>query len=118
MAALNLRETYRQKYLLYMAVRNLTKNHLTPFQLCELIMDLTVLNTIKNTCYLNPRTNVPKAGQLFTLMAEYRSDTSHHHHFVHLLRVSPVVFDVIVALIHDHPVFHNDSQHPQAPVEQ
>lgn len=37
--------------------------------------------------------------------------------FVDMLRVSPEVFDVILTLIGDHPVFHNNSDNPQAPVQ-
>jgi hypothetical protein len=34
-----------------------------------------------------------------------------------MLRVSPEVFDVILSFIHDNPVFHNNSNNPQAPVQ-
>jgi hypothetical protein len=34
-----------------------------------------------------------------------------------MLRVSPQVFDVILYFIHDHPVFYNNSNNPQAPVQ-
>ena len=35
-----------------------------------------------------------------------------------MLRVSPHIFQVIVKLIKDHPIFHNNSNHAQAPVEE
>ncbi|KAG6880686.1 hypothetical protein C0992_003027, partial [Termitomyces sp. T32_za158] len=35
-----------------------------------------------------------------------------------MLRVSPIVFDTILTLIQDHPVFANNSNVPQASVEE
>jgi hypothetical protein len=34
-----------------------------------------------------------------------------------MLRVSPHIFDIVLSLIEHHPVFRNNSNHPQAPVE-
>jgi hypothetical protein len=39
-------------------------------------------------------------------------------HFREILRVSPATFDKIVRKIQDHPIFYNDSNNPQIPVEQ
>ena len=44
-------------------------------------------------------------------------DPAQHKRFQHMLRVSPYVFQVIVELIKDHPVFHNNSNNTQAPVD-
>ncbi|KAF9043878.1 hypothetical protein BDZ89DRAFT_943491 [Hymenopellis radicata] len=35
-----------------------------------------------------------------------------------MLRVSPEVFDILLVLIRDHPVFQNNSNNPQAPVQE
>src|ERR1700722_7995687 len=34
-----------------------------------------------------------------------------------MLRVSPEVFDTILCLIHDHPIFYNNSNNPQTDVQ-
>jgi hypothetical protein len=36
--------------------------------------------------------------------------------FQHKLRVPPCIFESIVQLIKDHPIFHNNSNNPQLPV--
>ncbi|KAG5650825.1 hypothetical protein H0H81_010887 [Sphagnurus paluster] len=70
---------------------------------------------IKDTCYLNLRTSVPKAGNLH-LAWEYAKNPAHHDMFIQMLCVSPVVFMVILKLIKDHPIFMNNSNVPQTPV--
>ena len=37
--------------------------------------------------------------------------------FVHMLCVSPLVFNAILELIKDHPIFKNNSTSPQTPVD-
>ncbi|KAG7092066.1 hypothetical protein E1B28_008447 [Marasmius oreades] len=83
-----------------------------------LTSDLAVLHTIKDTRYLNPHTHVPKEGQLYKLAFEYSQDPLLHHQFEDLFQVSVHVFDVLLVLIEDHPIFHNNSNNPQAPVRE
>ncbi len=84
----------------------------------RLHLDLHMLQTIRTTRYLNPRDPVPKLDTpSLSLVWEYAKDPTQHARFRHMLRVSPHVFDVIIDLIKDHPVFFNNSNYPQAPVE-
>ncbi|KAL1690967.1 hypothetical protein GGG16DRAFT_54747, partial [Schizophyllum commune] len=86
-------------------------------ELCLLLqIDYAALCAIRDARYLRPRPAVPKSSQLH-LAWEYAKDPAHHHRFREMLRVSPVVFDVLVELIRAHPVFQNNSNHPQEPVE-
>ena len=82
----------------------------------QLQNDIAMFRRIRDTRYLNVRTHIPKQGNLH-LAWEYAKDPAQHYLFVQLLRVSPVVFKVIHELIKDHPVFHNNSTSPQAPVD-
>ena len=79
-------------------------------------LDIRILNEIRTTRYLHGRTHVLKLGNI-DLAWEYAQDTRDHARFVDMLRVSPQVFDVILYFIHDHPVFQNNSNNPQAPVQ-
>ena len=81
--------------------------------------DLDILRLIRSTRYLNPRTHVPRNAEAsLDLVWKYMEDPSQHDRFQHMLRVSPYVFQVLVELIRDHPIFHNNSNNSQAPVEQ
>ena len=81
--------------------------------------DTQFLQAIRSTRYLNPRNPVPRLeAASLSLVWEYAKDPAQHGRFQHMLRVSPRVFQVIVELIKDHPVFSNNSNHPQAPVEE
>ena len=82
----------------------------------QLQADISMFHKIKNTRYLNPRTHIPKDGSLH-LAWEYAKNPDHHHLFIQMLRVSPLVFAVILHLIKDHPVFRNNSNVPQSPVD-
>ncbi|KAG5635170.1 hypothetical protein H0H81_012170 [Sphagnurus paluster] len=84
--------------------------------LVRLQADIDLFNLIKDTRYLNPRTSFPKAGNLH-LAWEYAKNPAHHDMFIQMLRVSPVVFMVILELIKDHPIFMNNSNVPQTPVD-
>ncbi|KAF8142833.1 hypothetical protein K438DRAFT_1994543 [Mycena galopus ATCC 62051] len=83
--------------------------------LANLTADIVALRAIDQTRYLRERNHIPKAGNLH-IAWEYAQDPSLHPEFVKLLRVSPLVFNVIL-LIKDHPVFHNNSNVPQTPVD-
>jgi hypothetical protein len=81
----------------------------------NLNFDLNVINAIQTTRYLRGCDDVPKAGNLH-LAWEYAANPENHHRFVHMLCVSPHVFNFILDLIKDHPVFQNNSNTPQAPI--
>ncbi|KAG5636454.1 hypothetical protein H0H81_007996 [Sphagnurus paluster] len=108
-----------QAYLLHLSLRDTAS---PPHELAvdELLVrlqaDIDLFNLIQDTRYLNPRTSVPKAGNLH-LAWEYAKNPAHHDMFIQMLRVSPVVFMVILELIKDHPIFMNNSNVPQTPVD-
>lgn len=85
-------------------------------QIAQLQRDLAAYLLIKSTRYLNPRPRVQKAGSLH-LAWVYAQNPEDHDRFIHMLRVSPVVFDVILQLIQNHPIFYNNSNTPQTPVD-
>lgn len=82
----------------------------------RLQQDMEILSAIKNTRYLRARTHVPKQGNLHVLW-EYASDPAQHDRFTQMVRLSPTSFSVLLHLIEDHPVFHNNSNNAQKPVE-
>jgi len=82
----------------------------------NLQFDLTVLEAIWATIYLRGWPEVAKCGNLH-LAWEYAQDPHDHKRFINMLRVSPHVFDFILTLIKDHPVFFNNSHVPQTPVD-
>ncbi|KAJ8582016.1 hypothetical protein M405DRAFT_687472, partial [Rhizopogon salebrosus TDB-379] len=79
-------------------------------------MDINCLLAIQQARYLQSRTPVLKSGNLH-LAWEWAQSPADHHRFVNMLRVSPEVFQVILGLIEDHPVFHNESNQAQESVE-
>lgn len=84
--------------------------------LAQLHSDIIAIQAILTARYINPLPPVYKQGNLY-LAWEYMSDPAHHPRFVNMLRVTPHVFTTILHLIEDHPVFHNNSNIPQAPVQ-
>jgi hypothetical protein len=83
----------------------------------QLGFDITTLIAIAQTRYLNGRPPVLKIGNLHLAWA-YAQSPSDHHRFVNMLRVTPPVFQFILNLIEENPIFYNDSNNSQAPVEQ
>ncbi|KAJ7300947.1 hypothetical protein DFH08DRAFT_724820 [Mycena albidolilacea] len=67
--------------------------------------------------YEQPRDTLPRSPSylhhVLTALKNGRAD-----HFRQNLRVSPLTFDALVAALQDDPVFFNNSNHPQLPVEQ
>ncbi|KAG6808924.1 hypothetical protein H0H93_016338 [Arthromyces matolae] len=118
MPAQNVHNRVLRAYILHLALRDTIS---PPHELSsdELLLrlqaDLEMFRKIKNTRYLNPRTSVPKSGSLH-LAFEYAQNPAHHDLFTQMLRVSPMVFQVIVEMIQDHPIFSNNSNVPQTPV--
>ncbi|KAF7328200.1 DDE Tnp4 domain-containing protein [Mycena venus] len=72
-----------------------------------------LLNAILATRVLNPHT-VPKVSQLHLVLVEFKENDPKR--FRRNLRVLPETFDELVTRIEDHPVFFNNSRHPQTPV--
>lgn len=83
----------------------------------QLLTDLKTLAELKTTRYLCRQEHVPKSSQL-GLLWQYYEDPTHHHRFTSMVRVSPRVFDFILEMIEDHPIFLNKSNQPQAPVDE
>ncbi|KAG6897142.1 hypothetical protein C0992_003800 [Termitomyces sp. T32_za158] len=99
----------------------LNRSIYTPFESLEeaciqFILDLVTILAIEESRYLNSQLPVPKAGNLH-LAWEFAQELSHHDCFISMLCVSPLVFNTILTLIEDHPIFQNDSNHSQASVE-
>jgi len=113
-------QKYLNDYILSMLLRNVftpgdrrTLEHLQK----QSDLDIKALLAILLTRYPNGRdTPVPKAGNLH-LAWQYAENPAHHHRFVDMLRVTPLVFQTILTLIEEHPVFMNNSNNGQTPVE-
>src|SRR6267142_1285051 len=69
---------------------------------------------ITTTRVLRHRLNVPKTPQIHLLMAWCDGDIDQFRCKVH---VDPPTFDGILEKIHNHHIFHNNSNAPQIPVE-
>lgn len=82
----------------------------------QLTVDLGMLDLIRTTRYLNPRITVTKCGQLDLLM-DFAANPLLHGHFIDMVRVSPFMFQAYLSLIGNDPVFVNNSNNGQAPVE-
>ena len=81
----------------------------------NLLVDLEILHTIRNTQYLLPHTLIPKHSNIH-LVREYSQDVLFQDRFKSMLRVSPYVYEVLINLISNHPVFQNQSHNQQTPV--
>ena len=122
MARTKERERVIHAYYLYMLVRELfrrpsSSKRARDFErLCEVLQDDTrVLRAIRDTRYLNPRLRVPRIGDLASVW-KYAENPAFRTHFKLMLRVSPLIFDIILNLVKDHPVFHSNSNIPQTDV--
>ncbi|KIK94814.1 hypothetical protein PAXRUDRAFT_781364 [Paxillus rubicundulus Ve08.2h10] len=82
----------------------------------KLNLDIGCILAIHQTQYLQGWPPVLKSSSLH-LAWEYAQFPSDHHCFVNMLRVSPEVFQVILSLIKDHPVFFNNSGNAQEAIE-
>ena len=74
----------------------------------NLLVDLKILHTIRNTRYLLPHTPIPKHSNLH-LVQDYVQDVLFQDCFESMLRVSPYVYEVLINLLSDHPAFQNHS---------
>ena len=73
-----------------------------------------LLNLIKITRVLHPAPPIPKYSQLH-LLDYWRIHSPDH--FRRKLRVEPQTFDGLINQIENHPVFHNNSNNAQLPVQ-
>ncbi|KAJ7164565.1 hypothetical protein C8R43DRAFT_878816 [Mycena crocata] len=71
-----------------------------------------LLQAILATRVLHPH-KVAKASQLHLVLVEFKEDDPKR--FRRNLRVSPETFDALVTCIETHPIFSNNSHHPQTP---
>lgn len=88
-------------------------------EICQkLLLDLDTIHIISQSRYLRGREHVEKAGNIHLAWIYAESGDIHDEaRFTSMLRVSPVVFDVLIQLIKDDPVFQNNSNSPQSPVD-
>ena len=117
------RETIHNKVLDSYVKHLILRDSLTPpstldiTEAClQLQNDIEMFRKIQDSRYLNPRTSIPKDRSMH-LAWEYAKDPAHHHLFVQMMHISPYVFAVVLELIKDHPVFCNNSNVPQLPVD-
>ncbi|KIK14034.1 hypothetical protein PISMIDRAFT_117742 [Pisolithus microcarpus 441] len=113
----SLHEQYLHYYMLFMAFRDLHQPHMTIEEAAQqLNLHISCILAIQQTHYLQGRSSVPRAGN-FHVAWEYAQSPSDYHRYTNMLHVSPTVFEVILDLIQDHPVFSNNSNNPQTPVK-
>ena len=72
---------------------------------------MEILDGIQNTRYLQGHICVPQQENL-SLAWEYAQNPADHQQFLNMLRVFPQVFQTLLQLIEDHPVFQNNSNNP------
>ncbi|EDR09213.1 uncharacterized protein LACBIDRAFT_326628 [Laccaria bicolor S238N-H82] len=113
-----LRKDLIDSFLLSMATRDifLPPENLEEYSL-NLQKDLEIIALLEETRYLNGHPPVPKCGNI-DLAWEFSQDPAHHHRFINMLCVTPLVFLTILDLIEDHDIFKNDTNLGQTPVEQ
>ena len=76
---------------------------------------LNILGDLHSQCYLKEREPIEKADGGFHLLLDnyhFTQPQISHSYF----RVSPETFNAIILAIQDDPIFHNNSEVPQAPV--
>ena len=113
----SLHEQYIAAYILHIIIRAIIQPPQTLEDLVqELNVDISCISAIHQTRYLQSWSSVAKSGSLH-LAWEYAQNPSDHRRFVNMLRVPPTVFQVILALIKDHPIFYNQLNQPQESVE-
>ena len=112
-----LHEQYLAAYVLLMVLHAVSHPPETLEDLAQqLNIDTSCILAICQTRYLQGRSPVLKSGSLH-LAWEYAQSPSDHHRFVNMLHVSPEVFQAIVTLIRDHPIYSNNSGNSQEAVE-
>ncbi|KIL00964.1 hypothetical protein PAXRUDRAFT_128615, partial [Paxillus rubicundulus Ve08.2h10] len=82
----------------------------------ELNLDIGCILAMQQTQYLWGWPPVLKSGSLHPAW-EYSQSPSDHHCFINMLCISPGVFQIILSLIEDHPVFFNNFGNAQEAIE-
>ncbi|KAH9952251.1 hypothetical protein BGW80DRAFT_1440900 [Lactifluus volemus] len=78
---------------------------------------LETLGQLYSKRYLNPRQDINKDGQqLHLLLHNYKFNRPDI--FRSYLRIGPGCFDDLVNVLKDDPVFHNNSNNPQMPIDE
>ena len=117
MPRLSVHEQTMRTYVFYMILRDLFTPAMDLEDLCrQHDIDMRAIHAIKHTRYLRGRSPVLKLGNL-SLAWEFAQSPSDHKRFVNMLRVSPEVFDTLLCLINDHPIFYNNSNNPQTDIQ-
>jgi hypothetical protein len=97
------RQTYHSQairaYLLHMIIRD----SISPEENIEELLQKLELDK-DNTRYLQGHVCIPKWENL-SLAWEYAQNPADHQRCINMLRVSPQVFQALLRLIEDHPVF-------------
>nr|GAT46832.1 predicted protein [Mycena chlorophos] len=88
-----------------------------PLLMAKMTTDIETLRLIRTTRYLGPRERVAKAGNLHLAWIYAEGNENDEARFRNMLRLSPFAFSVLLHLIKDHPIFSNNSNSPQRPVE-
>ena len=114
-------QTYHFKviraYFLHMIIQNSIDPEEDVEELVQqLELEKEILEGICNTHYLQGCVCVPKKESL-SLAWEFAQNSTDHQQFINMLHVSPQVFQTLLHLIEDHPVFQNNSNNPQTEVE-
>ncbi|KAG8702522.1 hypothetical protein FRC11_011425, partial [Ceratobasidium sp. 423] len=78
--------------------------------------DTSVILAILQTRYLAERTRIPRNGNL-DLMYQYAESPALYKHFVQMVRVTPTCFSEILSRIENNPIFSNNSNAAQIPIE-
>ena len=80
-------------------------------------INIMIILALLDTQYLSGHDHhIQKAGSLY-LAWGYAQNPDAHHRFQQMLWVSPLVFNILLSLIWDHPVFQNNSAILQTQVE-
>jgi len=116
MARKTYHEQVRHSYLIFMMLWDLILPPHEEDLTSQIQFDISILEGIRKTCYLQPHNKVAKSGNL-RLAWLYVQNLEDHGCFINMLCVSPHVFEFLLALILDHDVFKNKSNNPQMAVD-
>ncbi|KIN95630.1 hypothetical protein M404DRAFT_165310 [Pisolithus tinctorius Marx 270] len=117
MAHWTLHEHYLAMYLVYMILWSLMQPDMSAEEMAQVFhLDIGIILAIHQTHYLQGQSSVPKADTL-QLAWKYAQNEADHQHFINMLHIPPTVLDVLLDIIHEHPVFYNNSNNGQTPVQ-
>ena len=106
MACNTVLDQYLISYLFYLIIRNLFHPEITPEEAAQqLNLDISCILAIRQTHYLQGRSVVVPKSSTLDLAWRYIQNESDHHHFTNMLCISPTVFQVLLDLIQEHPMY-------------